>query len=293
MIRALIVGRHGQVAHQLLAQAGSDMDVTALGRPELDLARANSVLEAARRLAPDIIINAAAYTAVDRAEAEPKACYAINRDGAAAAARAAAEIGVPFLHLSTDFIFDGAQAAPYGEEDAPHPLSVYGASKWAGEQAVRAAHPEAVIVRLCWVYSAWGHNFARTMLRLAAERQEIGVVADQWGRPTAAEDIAPALWHLARGMVAQPPPHYVYHLAASGMASWADFAQAIMAASHAAGGPSAEIRRITTRDYPTPARRPGSAILDCTRLERDWSLTLPDWRLSCARIVPQMLAGTD
>lgn len=290
-MKALILGSSGQVAHALIESAG-DIEATALGRPDIDLADPEGVAAAIAAHRPDIVINAAAYTAVDKAESEPGAAFALNRDGPAAAAKAAHEIGAAFIHLSTDFVFDGAKAGPYLEDDATGPTGVYGRSKLEGEQAVAAAHPQAVTVRLSWIYSAHGANFAKTMLRLAADRDEIGVVHDQRGRPTAAEDIAPALWTLARGLVAQgTSPHRLYHLGPQGETSWAGFAAGIMAASNAADGPSATIRRITTADYPTPAKRPANSVLDCTRIAEDWGITLPPWEESCEQVVKEIVRG--
>lgn len=290
-MKALILGSSGQVAHALMQSAG-DVGAIALGRPDIDLADPDSVTAAITKHRPDIVINAAAYTAVDKAESEPDAAFALNRDGPAAAAKAAHEAGAAFIHLSTDFVFDGTKAGPYLEDDATGPTGVYGQSKLEGEQAAAAAHPDAVTVRLSWVYAAHGANFAKTMLRLAADRDEIGVVDDQRGRPTAAEDIAPALWTLARGLVANgKSPRRLYHLGPQGEASWADFAAAIMNASKAAGGPSANIKRITTADYPTPAKRPANSVLDCTRIEKDWGITLPHWEESCKRVVTEIVRG--
>jgi len=290
-VKALILGSSGQVAHALQASAGY-VEAIALGRPELDLTDPESVRAAIAAHRPDIVINAAAYTAVDKAESEPDAAFALNRDGPAAAAKAAHEAGAAFLHLSTDFVFDGAKVGAWLEDDTTNPLGVYGQSKLEGEQAVAAAHPQAVTVRLSWVYSAHGANFAKTMLRLAADRDEIGVVDDQRGRPTAAEDIAPALWTLARGLVARGgSPHRLYHLGPQGEASWADFAAAIMEASRAAGGPTATIRRIATADYPTPAKRPANSVLDCARIAQDWGITLPRWEESCTRVVREIVQG--
>lgn len=290
-MKALILGSSGQVAHALMQNAGG-IDVIALGRPDIDLADPDSVTSAISAHRPDIVINAAAYTAVDKAESEADAAFALNRDGPAAAAKAAHDIGAAFIHLSTDFVFDGSKAGPYIEEDATGPTGVYGRSKLEGEQAVAVAHPQAVTVRLSWVYAAHGANFAKTMLRLAADRDEIGVVDDQRGRPTAAEDIAPALWALARGLVAKgASPHRLYHLGPQGEASWADFATAIMAASKSAGGPSAAIKRITTADYPTPAKRPANSVLDCSRINEDWGIALPRWEDSCERVVTEIVSG--
>ncbi len=290
-MKALILGSSGQVAHALQASAGY-IEAIALGRPDFDLTDAESVRAAIAAHRPDIVINAAAYTAVDKAESDPDAAFALNRDGPAVAAKAAHEAGTGFIHLSTDFVFDGTKAGPYLEDDATGPTGVYGQSKLEGEQAVAAAHPDAVTVRLSWVYSAHGANFAKTMLRLAADRDEIGVVDDQRGRPTAAEDIAPALWTLARGLVAKgASTHRVYHLGPQGEASWADFAAAIMEASRAAGGPTATIRRIATADYPTPAKRPASSVLDCGRIAQDWGIQLPSWEDGCRRVVTEIVRG--
>jgi dTDP-4-dehydrorhamnose reductase len=290
-VKALILGSSGQVAHALKASATYDQAI-ALGRPDIDLTDAESVRAAIAAHRPDIVINAAAYTAVDKAENEADAAFALNRDGPAAAAKAAYEMGAAFLHLSTDFVFDGTKKGAWLEDDVTNPLGVYGQSKLEGEQAVAAAHPNAVTVRLSWVYGAHGANFAKTMLRLAADRDEIGVVDDQRGRPTAAEDIAPALWTLARGLVAMgESPHKLYHLGPQGEASWADFAAAIMAASGKAGGPSALIKRITTADYPTPAKRPANSVLDCTRIAQDWGIALPHWEASCEQVVAEIVRG--
>lgn len=290
-MKALILGSSGQVAHALKASATYDHAI-ALGRPDIDLTDAESVRAAIATHRPDVVINAAAYTAVDKAESEAEAAFALNRDGPAAAAAAAYKIGAAFLHLSTDFVFDGTKKTAWLEDDTTNPLGIYGQSKLEGEQAVAAAHPNAVTVRLSWVYGAHGANFAKTMLRLAADRDEIGVVDDQRGRPTAAEDIAPALWTLARGLVAMgESPHRLYHLGPQGEASWADFAAAIMVASGKAGGPSALIKRITTADYPTPAKRPANSVLDCARIEQDWGIALPHWEVSCEQVVAEIFRG--
>jgi len=289
----LITGANGQVGGavaRLARERGIACETPS--RAALDLADAASIhryLDGRRWRA---ILNCAAYTAVDRAESEPELAHAVNAVAAGILADHAARQDCPIVHVSTDYVFDGTKAEPYVETDPVAPLGVYGASKQAGEAAVHAAHPDAVIVRLSWVYAAHGSNFAKTMLRLAGDRDEIGVVADQLGRPTAAEDIAPALWLLGKGIVARrTSPHNLYHLGPQGEATWADFAAAIMDASKAAGGPSATIRRITTADYPTPAKRPANSVLDCTRIAEDWGISLPDWRESCVRVVREIVAG--
>lgn len=293
-MRALILGSSGQVAHCLMEQAPEAQAVgeaLALGRPDVDLADTASMERALADFKPDIVINAAAYTAVDKAQSDAEAAFAVNRDGARAAAFAAAQMGARFVHLSTDFVFDGTKTTAYQEEDPAAPLGVYGQSKYQGERAVLAAHPEAVIVRLSWVYAARGHNFVKTMLRLATDRDEIGVVNDQRGRPSAADDVAAALWALAHGLMERPSPRRLYHLGPKGEASWAEFAARIMVASQAAGGPHAVIRPITTADYPTPAARPANAVLDCSRIQKDWGISLPDWQSSCDRVVRQIIAS--
>jgi len=292
-MRALVVGRTGQVAQALSASARAieNIDVCLLGRPELDLALRDDLLGQIHATRPDIVINAAAYTAVDAAEENVAQAFAVNCEGAAALARATAELGLPFLHLSTDFVFSGDKSSPYSENDRPAPRNVYGQSKWAGEQGVHMANPKAVIVRLSWVYSRYGHNFAKTMLRLAKARPEIGVVADQLGRPTAAEDIAPALWRMAGTIIKQPPKHTLYHLASAGEASWAEFATEIMTAARAAGWPAAKIRPIPSSQYPALAQRPAYSVLDCARVAADFGITLPDWRQGCRRLVGALIAS--
>ncbi|RUV09947.1 dTDP-4-dehydrorhamnose reductase, partial [Mesorhizobium sp. M7A.T.Ca.TU.009.01.3.1] len=194
-MRLVVTGRDGQVAASLLeaGQAAAGVEVIAIGRPQLDLARPDTVIEAIAAAKPDIVVSAAAYTAVDQAEDEPDLAFAVNAAGAGEVAQAASRLGVPVIHLSTDYVFDGTKDAAYVETDATAPRSVYGASKLAGEQAVASANPRHLILRTAWVYSPFGKNFVKTMLRLAADRDEIAVVADQWGNPTSALDIADAI----------------------------------------------------------------------------------------------------
>jgi dTDP-4-dehydrorhamnose reductase len=252
----------------------------------MDLADASSIAGALAHARPDVIVSAAAYTAVDKAESEAELAYAVNATGPGAVAAAARAIGAQLIHLSTDYVFDGSKPTPYTESDAVAPLGVYGASKLAGEQAVLAQDPTAVICRTAWVYSPFGANFVKTILRLAGGRDELGVVADQMGNPTSALDIADAVIGIARKMVADPgTPRGVFHMTGTGGTNWADFAEAIFAASAAHGGPHAQVRRITTADYPTPARRPANSRFDCSRLEQDYGIRLPEWRNSrpCCR----------
>lgn len=292
----VVTGRNGQIVRSLMERArGSEFEIVPLGRPELDLTASEetiiSAIEAAR---PDIVISAAAYTAVDKAESEPELAFAINEAGARAVARAAHKLGVPLVHLSTDYVFDGTKASPYVEDDAPNPTGVYGSSKLAGEQAVLAEHDNCAVLRTAWVYSPFGSNFVRTMLRLGGDRDEIGVVADQRGNPTNALDIAEGILSVATNLVARTDPGQrgIFHLAAREEASWADFAEAIFAASAEVGGPSASVRRITAADYPTPARRPANSRLDCAKIERIHGVRLPSWRQSLPPVVSRLVNQT-
>lgn len=294
-MRIAVTGRTGQVVQSLIhrgPQAGAT--VIAIGRPALDLARPEGVLAALAEARPDCIVNAAAYTAVDKAEAEEALAMAVNAEGAGAVAAAARQLGVPVIQISTDYVFDGALPRPWREDDATGPLGAYGRSKLAGERAVAAAHADHVILRTAWVYSPFGQNFVRSMLRLARTREEIGVVADQIGSPTAATDLADAILSVAAGLVARPgdgPLRGVFHAAGGGEASWADLARAVFAVSRAIGGPAAAVRAIGTADYPTPARRPANSRLDCGLLAQRHGVALPPWRDSLGPCVAALLAG--
>jgi len=255
----------------------------------LDLAEPSGIAAALAAARPDVVVNAAAYTGVDKAESERDLAFAVNGAGAGAVATAARALGVPLIHISTDYVFDGSKPAAYVETDPTAPLGVYGASKLAGEQAVLAAYPGAVICRTAWVYSPFGANFVKTMLRLAETREELGVVADQIGNPTSALDIADAVLTLARRLKDDPAAETgIFHMSGSGEASWADLAEAIFGASAAHGGPTARVRRITTADYPTPAPRPANSRLDCRKLAEVHGLSLPDWRPSLAAVVARL-----
>ena len=292
-MRIAVTGRDGQVA-RALAEVGAAEGVTIVpvGRPELDLADAASVFPALRAAACDVIVNAGAYTAVDKAESEPELARAVNAVGAGAVAEAAARLGLPVLQVSTDYVFDGSAPSPYREDDPTGPLGVYGRTKLDGELAVAAANPRHVILRTAWVYAPFGNNFVRTMLRLAATRDEVGVVADQHGCPTSALDIAHALVAVARRVAAadgDPALHGLFHLTGQGEAVWADVAEAVFARSAALGGPSARVKRIGTADYPTPARRPANSRLSGDKLARVYGILLPQWRASVDACVERLL----
>ncbi len=291
-LKVLVAGGSGQVARSLAASVPAQgIEATCLGRPALDICDRASVQRAFDTVRPGLVINAAAYTAVDQAETEPDQAVEVNARAAGALAAAAAERGAPMLHLSTDYVFDGSKPAPYVETDPVSPLGAYGRSKLEGESLVTAANPQAVILRTAWVYSAYGRNFAKTMLRLADSRDEVSVVDDQRGNPTSAADIAAALWQIALRYAEDPASLNpgVFHMTASGEASWADFAEEIFRLSAGSGGPSARIRRITTADYPTPARRPENSRLDCRKLALAYGLTLPPWQQSADRVVSELI----
>ena len=295
-MRVVVTGQHGQVARSLVELgSGRDCEIVALGRPILDLGGApGSIHDALATAAPDVIVSAAAYTAVDKAESERDEAFAINTNGAAAVARAANLLGVPLIHLSTDYVFDGSKAEPYVEQDKTGPRTVYGASKLAGEKRVLAAHPDSVILRTAWVFSPFGTNFVRTMLRLATDRDEIAVVADQEGSPTSALDLADAILAIATKLRADPTPALrgVFHLANTGSASWFDVAETIFSASRRAGGLHAAIHRIGTADYPTEARRPANSRLDCRLMAERYGITLRPWRDAVQPVVYRLLNAT-
>ncbi|HEY8381971.1 MAG TPA: dTDP-4-dehydrorhamnose reductase [Microvirga sp.] len=293
-MRILVTGTEGQVARSLAERGPAHGATVALvGRPDLDLADPARVEAAIRARGGDVVVNAAAYTAVDQAESEPALAEAINGAGAGAVAAAAAALGIPVVHLSTDYVFDGSLDRAYRETDPVQPLGAYGRSKLEGERAV-AAHADHAILRTAWVYSPFGKNFVRTMLRLAGDRDEVSVVADQQGSPTAALDIADAVIAVARNLAERRDPALrgLFHMTGSGDTTWAGFATAIFAESAARGGPSARVRPIATAEYPTPARRPANSRLDCAKLAAVHGVTLPDWRLSTADCVRRLLDDT-
>ena len=291
-MRLLVTGRSGQVAQSLAETAGGDVSVVALGRPELDIIDRDSVARAIAAHRPDLVVSAGAYTAVDKAESEPEAAFAVNRGGAGNVASAAAEAGLPVIHLSTDYVFPGDAAGAYREDDKTGPQSVYGRSKLEGEAAVLAANPKAAVFRTAWVYSPFGHNFARTMLRLATERDVLRVVSDQRGTPTYAPDIAAAILVAARLILAAPDDKRlagVFHLVAQGETDWAGFAEEILRQSALRGGPSARVERIATRDYPTPAKRPANSRLDTQKFRDTFGHLPPDWRDGVSRCLDRLV----
>lgn len=294
-MRIAVTGREGQVVSSLLnCDAAEGHEIIAVGRPDLDLTLPDTIGLALTATRPDVIVSSAAYTAVDKAESESDLAYAINAKGAGVVAEAARSLGVPLVHISTDYVFSGTGNRPYVETDKTGPTGVYGASKLAGEAAVLEAYGEnSAVLRTAWVYSQFGSNFAKTMLRLASDREEVAVVADQFGNPTSALEIAAGILHVAQNLVGNPDKAMrgVFHMTAAGEGSWADFAEAIFAASQSHNGPSARVRRITTAEYPTPAVRPNNSRLDCSRIRDIHGVVLPDWRKSTEEVVTRLVSG--
>jgi dTDP-4-dehydrorhamnose reductase len=287
-----VIGRSGQVARALSRSAhGRGYAVAALGRPEFDLEHPEQLPALMSSYGPDVVINAAAFTAVDMAEEQRETAYRVNAEGAGKVAREASAAGAQVIHLSTDYVFSGLKPTPYVETDATEPLSAYGATKVEGECLVLAADPRAIVVRASWVYDASGKNFVRTMLRLAQSRTEVGVVSDQIGSPTFANDLADAVLTVAASAVKGESPTGVYHCAGAGETSWAGFAEAAFEFSRARGGPFAVVKPISTAEYPTAALRPANSRLDCSKLARDYDVKLPPWRASLEACVDEIAAG--
>lgn len=289
-MRLLVIGRQGQLASCLAerARARLDIELTMLGRPDIDLERPETLEPAIRGAAPDVIVNAAAYTAVDQAEDEPERAHRVNSDAPGVIAAAARSAGAVLIHLSTDYVFNGVSAEAYREDAPTNPRSVYGRSKLAGEEAVRQARGDHLIVRTAWVYSAFGKNFVRTMMTLAQTRDSLSVVADQLGNPSSAHDLADGLLAAADALQRGRGGTGTYHLAGTGAASWHEFAVAIQEECARAGLPSAQVQPIATADWPTKAARPANSMLDCSRFAADFGFSMPEWRRSLAPVVRQI-----
>ena len=292
-MRLIVTGKQGQVARALRECAGPDLEIVTLGRPELDLSDPTSVSNAFEGQRADVVVSAAAYTAVDKADSEEALATAINGRGAGEIAAAAARMSAPVIHLSTDYVFDGALARPYREDDPTGPVSAYGRSKLAGERAVAEANSRCAILRTAWVYSPFGANFVKTMLRLGETRRQINVVADQRGCPTSALDIAAAVIAVARNLATAPSPDRfgVFHMTGAGEATWAEFAAAIFAEGKRHGRPPVEVLPIPTSQYPTPAKRPANSRLEGDKLASAHSVRLPEWRASLRTVVERLLAA--
>lgn len=294
----LLLGKNGQVGWQLqraLAPLGQVQALDRAGADGLcgDLADLQGIAATVRALQPQVIVNAAAYTAVDKAESEPELARRINAEAPAALAREAAACGALLVHYSTDYVFDGSGHTPWQEGDATGPLSVYGATKLAGEQAIAQSGCAHLVFRTSWVYAARGGNFAKTMLRLAQERETLSVIHDQWGAPTGAELIADVTAHAIAQTLRQPDKAGLYHLAASGVTTWHDYAKTVFALARKAQPAIKlivnEVLPIETSAYPTPARRPHNSRLDTRRLQAAFGLTLPPWQDGVRRMLADIL----
>ena len=293
-MRIVVTGKTGQMAQSLVERAPfHGATVVAIGRPEFDLFDVNpDAIEALlHALQPDIMISAAAYTAVDKAESEPAVAHAVNAQGPQVLCHAAAALSIPVLHISTDYVFDGSKPDAWTEEDTPAPLTVYGASKLAGETAVFAASQGNTVVRVGWVYSPFSANFAKTILRLAGERDQLRIVSDQIGGPTSALDIADGILTMARNIFTTPTRsdlRGLFHMAPPDTGTWADFAEAICDWLRENGRRDVAIDRITTAEYPTPARRPANSRLDSSRLAAIHGVRLPSWRASLPIVLQRL-----
>ena len=280
----LVIGHRGMLAQEVLSRLQrASFVAVGKGRPEVDITQAATIWLALKALRPHVVINAAAYTAVDKAEAEPAAAFAINRDGAANLAEACKQTGVPLIHLSTDYVFDGTATRPYHEDMPAAPLGSYGRSKWEGEEAVRSCYREHLIIRTAWLYGRWGTNFVQTILRLAREREVLRVVADQHGCPTWTRDLADALVGLCQRLQLDSTslPWGTYHFCGAGQTTWYGFACAIVEEARAFEQLVVQkVEPIPTTAYPTPARRPANSVLDCSKMQAAFRITPRPWRES-------------
>jgi dTDP-4-dehydrorhamnose reductase len=287
-LKVLIIGSNGQLGHELSYTQPAKIDLYEMDVDSLDITDAEQVNRKIGDLKPDVVINAAAYTAVDKAESDRDAAFRVNELGPGNIARACSAVGCRFIHVSTDFVFDGTSPLPYLPEDLPQPLGVYGESKFQGEKAVlKETNGETLIFRTAWVYSTHGKNFVKTMLGLMREREQLGVIYDQVGSPTWARTLAKTIW---TATVFFPKASGIYHLTDAGVASWYDFAVAIQTEALALGllDKSIPIAPIRTNQYPTPAKRPAFTVLDCSSTWRDFSISPVHWRIS----LKEMLRGT-
>ncbi|MEM9232266.1 MAG: dTDP-4-dehydrorhamnose reductase [Pseudomonadota bacterium] len=283
-MQVLVIGRVGQLGTELQRQCPSDWRMTALDLPEMDLTDAEAAAARVRAAEADLVINAAAYTAVDKAETEEEMAQAINAAAPTAMAREAAAKGIPFLHVSTDYVYDGTGTAPFTPESPTGPLNAYGRTKLAGDLGVAGAGGAYAVLRTSWVFSAHGGNFVKTMLRLGAEREKLTIVADQVGGPTAAGDIAAAVITMGQAFLGGTGHSGIYHFSGAPDASWADFAREIFAQS----GTDCAVEDIPTSAYPTPAVRPANSRLDCSSLQAAFGIARPDWRVSLASVLTEL-----
>lgn len=291
-MKLLVIGKSGQLAQAIRMCASTpDVRIVFAGRPDVDVARAMTVRHALETHQPSVVVNTAAHTAVDQAETERERAFAINDAGADHVARACHDHGVPLIHISTDYVFDGRKAQPYAELDAINPLNVYGASKANGEDRVREVCPQHIILRTSWLFSVYGQNFIKTMLRLAASREAVHVVNDQTGSPTCATSLATGILAIAQ-VLNQSPTSVLwgtYHAAGSSSASWFDLARYALKKSEELAGPTAKVLPVSTAAYNAAAQRPLDTRLNCEKLLGRFEIALPDWRVGVSRCVAQLV----
>jgi dTDP-4-dehydrorhamnose reductase len=278
-MKILITGRNGQVSQALQRSLKSNHELIVLGRDLMDLSKEEAIRSTIHRVQPDLIINAAAYTAVDKAETDADMAFKVNAEAPRILAEEAAARDIPLIHYSTDYVFDGEKDEPYCEIDSTNPTSIYGKSKLAGEEAIQSVDGKYLILRTSWVYSHDGHNFVRTMHRLLQEKDELSVVDDQVGIPTWADTIALATAHIVNRIAVQSTgPWGVYHLTSKGRTTWFGFTDTIASKLQAQGKLRARLKPIPTEAYPTPAKRPLNSRLDCSNIQSSWGVKLPDWQ---------------
>ncbi|MFC7461487.1 dTDP-4-dehydrorhamnose reductase [Hydrogenophaga defluvii] len=296
-MKVLLLGKNGQVGWELQRSLSVVGELVGLDRHSTDhcgdLSQLDGLRDTVRALSPDLIVNAAAHTAVDKAESEPELAQRINALAPGVLAEEAARLGALLVHYSTDYVFDGGGSRPWLESDTTGPLSVYGSSKLAGEHAIAVSGCSHLILRTSWVYGARGGNFAKTMLRLAAERERLTVIDDQWGAPTSAELLADVTAHAARSTLLHPERAGLYHCAAAGETTWNGYARCVLAHAQSRGrilkaGPE-QVDKVPTSGFPTPARRPHNSRLDCTKLQTTFRLRLPPWQQGVARMLDEIL----
>lgn len=287
-MRIIITGAAGQVGTELITQAPEYAhEVIALPRAELDIADKNNVLAVVADRTPDIIINAGAYTAVDKAEDEKELAFRVNRDGSENLADACANLNIPLIHISTDYVFDGSKPSAYLETDPVKPVNAYGASKEAGETAIRNKLDKHIILRTSWVFSAHGGNFVKSMIRLANDRDELNIVSDQKGGPTAAADIAQTCLKIAASL-SENPSWGTYHYSGAPDTNWFEFAKEIINRSASLIKKQPSVNPITTADYPTPAARPANSVMNCEKIKNTFGITQPSWKDSLDKVISQL-----
>ncbi len=292
-LRIAVTGKEGQVVSALRERANAlGVEVIPVGRPKLDLQNLSSILPALAAAKPNVIVNAASFTAVDQAENDASLAHQVNATGAGEVAKAANTLGVPIIHLSTDYVFDGTKPEPYLESDPIHPLSVYGASKAEGEALVITNAPDHAVLRVSWIYSPFGKNFVRTILRVATQKDTMNIVDDQYGAPTSAFDIADSIVRVARNLVGAKHDtalRGVFHMTAAGQTTWARFAETVFTISSRLGGPSAKVNPIESKDYPQAAKRPANSRLDCKRIATVHKVKIPHWETSIGYCVERII----